>query len=196
MGQRCANSLPLDRFTVNEPMQEVWRPVVGWEGLYSVSDWGRVRREARVTTNGARLPQRLRSPGVNREGYRVVRLQGNGRAGTYNVATLVALAFLGPRPEKQVVRHGTGGQLDDSLANLCWGTEKENCADKLRDGTHQRGEQSGRAKLTVEQVRFARHLYDAKEKGAISRLAREWNVSLQTVWLAATRKQWAWLDAA
>ncbi len=174
-------------------MQEVWRPVVGWEGLYSVSDLGRVRREARSAANGSRWPERLRTPSVSPQGYRQVRLQSNGRANTYKVATLVALAFIGLRPDGQVVRHGKNGQLDDSLPNLCWGTQLQNAADKIRDDTHNRGERHGHSRLTADQVRTARRSYDTEKKGSLSRLAREWGVSVQTVWSAATRKNWAWL---
>jgi hypothetical protein len=181
-------------------MQEVWRPVVGWEGLYEVSDWGRVKSLARVVprSNGRRqkVRERILKAGRNSDGYFMVRLICTPKAKTYKVATLVALAFIGPRPEKQVVRHGLGGQLDDSLANLCWGTEKQNMADKIRDGTHARGEQNGGVKLTKEQVLLARREAGSNPRGVIARLAKQWGVHHETLRQAVRGKTWGWLDAA
>jgi hypothetical protein len=187
-----------DRFTLNEPMQEVWRPVVGWEGVYEVSDLGRVKSLARVVMRSNGRPQRCKErilkASRNHDGYYKVRLICAPRDKTCKVATLVALAFIGPRPEKQVVRHGPGGQLDDSLANLCWGTEKENAADKLRDGTHNRGEQNSGAKLTQEQVLLARKEAASKPRGAIARLAKEWGVHHETLRQAVIGKNWGHLN--
>jgi hypothetical protein len=78
-------------------------------------------------------------------GYRSVTLYQDGSQEQCKVSNLVMEAFAGPRPEGLVVRHGTGGQVDDRLENLCWGTySQNNGVDKERDGTVARGEKNGR----------------------------------------------------
>lgn len=51
------------------------------------------------------------------------------------VHALVALAFLGPRPDGHEVRHGPNGKSDNRASQLCYGTHKQNEEDKLRDGS-------------------------------------------------------------
>jgi hypothetical protein len=141
-----------------------------------------------------RAEGRVLLPSIDIHGYRTVCLKGNGKAKTQKIATLVALTFLGPRPEAHVVRHGVGGQLDDSLANLCWGTKSEDIADKVRDGTFLYGDRCSWAKLTRDQVVLARQLVAAGPRGTSSRLAREWGVSPATLNDAVLGKRWAWLE--
>src|SRR5205823_4193164 len=83
---------------------ETWRPVVGYQGLYGVSDLGRVRTLGRVDTRGRRRAARLMKPSRNSLGHIQVRLTPrpvDGRAQrpvTCRVAVLVLEAFVGPRP--------------------------------------------------------------------------------------------------
>jgi hypothetical protein len=137
-------------------MQEVWRPVVGWEGLYSVSDWGRVRSEARLDSIGRPRKGRVLKQCYDSDGYPIVGLCRNGTALTQKVHCLVAAAFIGPRPEGLQVLHGSKSRTDNRACNLSYGTPKQNTADRLRDGTHAIGAQNGNAKLTEADVRDIR----------------------------------------
>lgn len=121
-------------------MRERWLPVPGWDGLYEVSDLGRVRSldrtvphrySGQVTLRG-RVLRQCPSPPF---GYLLVNLSAGGIERTRYVHQLVAEAFHGPRPAGNEVRHGPGGMLDNSAANLCWGTPVANAQDKNRDGT-------------------------------------------------------------
>lgn len=73
-------------------MNEVWKPVIGYEGLYEVSSFGRARsyRQGKPTI--------LSSPS-NSCGYPSVKLRNNGRVRTVTVHRLVALHFI-PNPEE------------------------------------------------------------------------------------------------
>lgn len=120
--------------------EERWLPVVGWEGLYEVSDMGRVRSLDRtVPTSGGRY---RRAPGCilkpqKRSGYQVVMLRRIPDRKTYYIHDLVLSAFVGPKPERQCVRHGVKGRLVNELTNLCYGTRSENNYDcSRRDRTH------------------------------------------------------------
>jgi hypothetical protein len=133
---------------------EHWRSVVGYEGLYSVSDRGRVRSEERRVCNhqngGTRLVrQRILKAHPNaRSGYLVVSLYLNTERRVVTVASLVAAAFHGPNPGGMDVRHENGINTDNRATNLLYGTRVENMADARRHGTLARGERHGNARLT------------------------------------------------
>ena len=148
---------------------ERWLPVPRYEGLYEVSDLGRVRSLDRVVTRSD--GRRCRYPGVMLRPaatgkitpHQRVALSANGKACTELVHQLVLEAFVGPRPEGQQSRHGPGGSLDNRLVNLCYGTPVENMADMERDGTAHRGETHGGAKLTEVIVLECRRRHAAGE---------------------------------
>jgi hypothetical protein len=163
---------------------ERWRPVVGWEGLYEVSDQGRVR---------SLRAGRLLTLCVGSSGYQQVGLSRSGRVSTQAVHRLVAAAFLGPRPKGAVTLHGPAGRLDNRVCNLSYGTTAKNQGpDRLRDGTLPRGTRNGRAKLTKDDVRAIR---GASAAGASQRkLARLHGVSHAVIGRIVRRESWAWLD--
>lgn len=111
-----------------------WRPVVGSDGAYEVSERGDVRQVSEATSKGG--PRRITEPVAQFESdarYRSVRLFGRVRS----VHRLVLEAFVGQPPfEGAETRHINGDPTDNRLANLRWGTHAENMADMLRHGTH------------------------------------------------------------
>jgi hypothetical protein len=179
-------------------MQEVWLPVVGYEGLYEISDWGRIRgldRLIRHRMGGeTRWAGRLMQPSTTRDGYLRVTLSKHGSARVDKIHILVAAAFIGPRPDGMEVCHGEGGKLDNRPENLRYGTAKENQADRLRDGTHNRGERHGNARLTKAQVRHIRRELVNAPRGTAARLARELGVSPTTICEVRRETRWAWLE--
>ena len=182
-------------------MNEVWHPVVGYEGFYEVSDQGRVRSVDRITTsfNGKAFYQRtIRSKvlkPLHGTRYLHVALHKNGAQATKTIHTLVAEAFLGPRPTDQQVRHGPAGRYCNALANLSYGTAVENAGDKLRDGTHSRGKNSYRWSGLSEKVVLA--IYNApKSRGCNRRLAEAFETTEANVKNIRLGKSWSWLTGA
>ena len=126
---------------------EIWKDIPGWEGLYQVSDLGRVRSLMRMVYAGRGVYRKTRqtilNPGRNRvSGYLYVTLndESSARRATFNVHSLVATTFLGPRSEGQEARHLDGNPTNASLRNLIYGSHVENMADCARHGTLARGE--------------------------------------------------------
>jgi NUMOD4 motif/HNH endonuclease len=120
---------------------EEWRPVVGWESFYRVSNLGRIRSldRAIIRSNGTprRYSGRQLSPARNRTtGYMFVCMKGDGRQQHAPVHRLVLLAFVGPAPDGMECRHLNGVPDDNRLPNLAWGTHTENMQDVVRHGTH------------------------------------------------------------
>jgi hypothetical protein len=108
---------------------EIWRAVVGFEGLYEVSSEGRVRS----VRAGREIAQ-----AVNKEtGYAAVCLYRSGKRKTLTVHRAVAGAFCPHSSVNQtVVRHLDGDQRNNHASNLAWGTQSDNEKDAVRHGTH------------------------------------------------------------
>lgn len=107
---------------------ERWRPVVGFEGLYEVSEQGRVRREGRTDHNMKAHPSR---------GYLAVQLWRFGKPSMCLVHCLVAEAFLGLRPDGHEVNHKNGHKHDNKLVNLEYVTRSGNLEHAYRTGLRQ-----------------------------------------------------------
>lgn len=117
--------------SIPSPEAEAWRPVVGYEGVYSVSSLGRVRRDA--GGRGARAGYVLRST-LMKTGYLRVGLVRDGKQETRTVHSLVADAFLGPRLPGMTVNHRDGDKANPALSNLEYVTYGENNSHALRLG--------------------------------------------------------------
>lgn len=133
---------------------EKWKPVVGWEGIYEVSDLGRVRSLPRLTKAGWAGSKRHGGKilaSFARQDRQFVNLWGEGRRSTCTVHRLVLEAFVGPRPHGMECRHLDGNKQNNQRDNLVWGTHLENEADKVRHGT------ARRLPLTDDQVAEIRY---------------------------------------
>lgn len=123
------------------PEVEEWRPIPRLPG-YEVSDLGRIRSLDRVVlcknTGPRRVAGRLMKLGANRRGYRSVHLYLEGRRIPREVHTLVALAFIGPRPPGKGIAHWDGNPGNNRLSNLRYATQAENIEDSRRHGTMSR----------------------------------------------------------
>lgn len=176
-------------------MKEVWLPVRGYEGCYEVSNNGRVRSLARQIQSQNRWgPVTLRWPGKiltlleNQGGYYKVLLSKNGKTTNKLVATLVAEAFIGPRPEGMLVLHNDGNAKNNRVANLRYGTQRDNMQDSIKHGTRPQGRAHKCAKLTEQQVREIR----ASDK-TNAHFAWLFEVDPSTVRLARIGKTWSHL---
>jgi hypothetical protein len=85
-------------------------------------------------------------------GYLEVCIRSHGKGKTTAVHKLVAEAFLGPCPEGLQVCHDDNDKTNPRLDNLCYGTPKQNNADKKRHGTQQEGSRVAGAKLVESDV--------------------------------------------
>jgi hypothetical protein len=170
-----------------------WRPVVGYEGLYEVSDLGAVRSAGK--RKGSRGGPLRPAPTGGASPRLCVVLHKNNVRKTRLVHHLVLEAFIGPRPSPEhEACHGPGGALDNRLVNLRWGTPAQNQADRVRDGTSNRGTRQWQAKLTDEIVLECRRRYAAGETQQV--LAAEYGVHQAAMSQAITGASWAWLPDA
>lgn len=133
---------PHAEMTTESSADEAWLPIVGWEGLYEVSDQGRVRTVGhwlRASRGGGMRfwSGRLRKVSVNAHGYCAVTLYHRPKSNVSQAVHRAVLeAFRGPCPDGMEARHLNGHSQDNRLVNLAWGTKSENNLDRVRHGTH------------------------------------------------------------
>lgn len=165
-------------------MEERWLPIPGFEGLYEVSDEGRVRCLPRHRVRGG-----VMRPSLAGKGYRKVQLVHKKRHEHRYVHDLVLTAFVGPRPSGMEAAHGNGKRDDNRLVNLRWDTRSGNFADKAKHGTATVGERHGRRKLNAEDVLAIR---DAV--GPRAEIAKRYGIGLVHVYRIKSRKNWSHLQ--
>jgi len=174
---KSAVEFTLEKFyTSNEDLpNEEWRDVLGYEGLYKVSNLGRVKSFFKGI-------EKFRKPVLARPGYFSVVLYKNNIPQSARIHVLVAQAFI-PNPEnKAYVNHIDGNKLNNRADNLEWVTPSENLRHAYDTGLQKSGCEHPSAKFTEEQIKYIRNICipDDLEFG-ISALARKFNVSLATI---------------
>lgn len=124
------------------PIDEEWRPVVGYEGYYEVSDQGRVRSLDRAITRQDGTSMRCRGKILKQHlddsGRFQLGLTRDGHGQTRRVHGLVLEAFVGPRPDGMEACHSDGNCRNNHVSNLRWGTHAENMEDRVRHGVYAR----------------------------------------------------------
>lgn len=144
--------------------REIWKSVVGYEGIYEVSNTGKIRSLGRVimhkdgnhsTRVGIPIAQ------VIRRRYLSVRLNNNAIPRQYPTHRLVMAAFIGKCPEGLQVNHIDGVKTNNSLSNLEYVTAKENIRHsfKTRLNVIPSGENSVHSYLSNLQAKEIREKY-------------------------------------
>ena len=134
-------------------MTENWKQIPDWEGIYAVSDLGRVKRLAGSERCRA---DRFLKPMLNTRGYATVGLVAPGRKQVPRVIhRLVLSAFVCPAPKGHYANHINGDKTDNRLCNLEWVTPAQNIKHAYHTGLHGKyaGSAASAAKLTEQQVK-------------------------------------------
>lgn len=180
-------------------MMEMWLPIVGFEGLYEVSDIGRVRSLDRILpyertdqysgrlieVQRKRKGQLLR-PGRKPSGHVSVAL---GRGRSMDVHVLVLEAFAGPCPIGHEALHGNDIPDDNRLANLRWGTRSENLHDAVKNGRKPVGDQHFLSKLRASDIPLIRR-ESMGGRGSVAGLARLFGVNEATIRQVRDGRAW------
>lgn len=139
-------------------MQEQWLPVDGFNGIYEVSSFGRLKscaRPKKTKGNGiAYLPERIRIPNVKREGYAFFSLYRESRYKLMYLHRIVAIAFIENPLNLPQVNHIDGDKLNNCASNLEWVSASDNCRHAIANDLYvqAKGESAGNAALTEADV--------------------------------------------
>lgn len=172
---------------------ENWKSVPGYENYYKVSDQGRVMSMARTITKKDGTTQsyddRVLAPWTHKSGHLYVSLhKGKGKK-SHQVHRLVLAAFIGSCPDGMEVCHADGVASNNNLANLRYGTRKENVADAVSSGSMLRGSANGHAKLTETDIPRIFALYAAGETQ--KQIAARFGVGFGAIQKVLDRTRWA-----
>lgn len=157
---------------------EIWRPVVGYESRYEVSNLGRVKRLARTvkrTTKGTlRYKEKIAHTFSRRNDYLSVTLVKDKVAKTVLVHRLVAMAFIENLNNKPIVNHINSIKKDNRVENLEWCNHSENAVHFFNQGYFQ-----PQRKFSDEEVR---DIFDKHKKGiSQAQIGREKKVSRKLI---------------
>ncbi len=176
--------------------KEEWKPVVGYEGIYSVSNLGRVRSEDRIIEehNGRQRINKgrvLKPFGTGKcRAYLAVDLRKNGKRKTTKVHRLVAIAFISNPDDCPQVNHLNGDKSNNTVSNLEWTTNLENARHAYRTGLKVtlKGSAVWNSKLTKEDVLLIREMefWNLKRK----EIARLFDVSTVLIGKIMRREVW------
>jgi hypothetical protein len=111
-------------------LQEKWLPIIGYEGLYEISNMGKVKslpKQIKLPNSISLLKERILMGACGKKsGYLTVKLSKNSITKTYYIHKLVSYHFIGICPNKYVVNHIDGNRKNNSLLNLEYVTSREN----------------------------------------------------------------------
>lgn len=165
-------------------MEEIWKPIKGFESYYEVSDLGNIRR------NGNMLKQMYNK----QTGYFSVTLSVDGKTTRKYTHRLVAMAFI-PNPEnKPQVNHKDCNKTNNVVINLEWATNKENNTHAWANGINyhsptQIGEGSSNHKLTnadILEIRRKALTYSNHKS-----IAAEYGVARSTISRIVKKTYWS-----
>lgn len=169
-------------------MLEVWLPVLGYEGLYEVSNFGNVKSLARIDHRGRNWKESIIG-GMRKSGYMICTLSKKGKKRQIFIHKLVMEAFVGKKPFfNSAICHGDGNPSNCNLINLRYDTPKGNSGDTIIHGRTNRGYKHWSNKLTNDQV-----LSIYKDNRSCFIISKEYPVSETSIRDIKTGRSWAWL---
>lgn len=167
-------------------MEELWKDIVGYEGLYQVSNFGRVK---------SLRYNKIMSPGKNPDGYLFINLHKDKTRKYCAVHRLVSSAFIDKPYNLSEVNHKDSDKTNNNVNNLEWVTRAENMAhytlsERFKEvNAENSGEGNQNAKLSLFEVNLIRKLrneYNIKVKT----LALLFSVSISQIERIIYNKQW------
>lgn len=143
--------------------KEIWKNIVGYEGLYQVSSLGRVKSLERIDSNGHPVKERVLTSFPNRSGYCKVNLYRDRNMEVKSVHRLVAETFI-PNPDNlPQVNHKDEDKGNNLVENLEWCTASYN----TNYGTHnERAAKANEQAIYVITDSGHRYYFDSARKAA------------------------------
>lgn len=179
--------------SLNDLPNEIWKDIPNYEGLYQVSNLGRVKSLERDYKSAfvRKMPQNIKKQKINKRGYYYLHLCKNGKKWATTVHKLVVFAFIGPKPYPDVtINHKDSNKLNNRLENLEYCSIKENNRHYRDNVIDFVGEDHPMAKLTEKDVISIRNEYSnlkTKQKD----IAAKYGVTQVMISRIILRKAWS-----
>lgn len=169
-------------------MQEIWKPVKGYEQLYEVSNLGNVKslKKSWSTYNyksknyyKITTEERILKPSISHCGYKQINLSKNNKAKEKLVHRLVAEAFIENKDNKKCVNHIDGNKQNNRVDNLEWCTHKENSKHSWNNGlqkSYLKGKYGKEHNLSKAVIQYDLEGNFIKEWDCISDVTRSLNI--------------------
>ena len=113
---------------------EIWKEIKGYEGLYQVSNCGRIKSLSHINNLGRLRPECILGSRLSDRGYHTAVLYNNGKPKSFRVHQLVAKAFIDNPLNKPHVNHLDGVKSNNFVDNLEWVTISENQKHAFKNG--------------------------------------------------------------
>ena len=143
---------------------EIWKLIQGYEGLYEVSNIGRVKSFQKNNSNKSKTDFTIINPFIQKKGYFRISLSKNSCRKKYLIHRLVAQAFI-PNPNNlPQVNHKNNDKSNNKIENLEWMTNLDNTKHAWKNGfknrdCYPRGEKHYLTKLNNEIVKEIKQNY-------------------------------------
>ena len=173
----------------NPTQAEIWRPVPGYEGIYEVSNLGRVKGVDRIVRHNCGgdkfVSGKILSPLKLRNGYYQIALWSKGHRKVMLLHKIVLLAFKGECPQGLETMHLNSDRADNRLSNLLYGTHSENTIETIRLG------RNGKQRLNPSKVIAIRDRLQKGEK--VKSIAKIYEVSERAISQIKNGHTYSWV---
>jgi hypothetical protein len=176
-----------------ENQKEIWKTIDGYEGLYEISNLGRVKSLSRIIQRDGifgnkKIKERIIKPSITNGGYYRLNLINNKIKTSFSIHRLLALYFLPNYENKPQVNHINGIKTDNRLENLEWCTAKENINHAFKIGliTAKNGINHNKCKLNTFEVLEIRK----NKNNTLKEISKKYNISISVISKIKHNKLW------
>mgnify|MGYP001811634270 CR=1 FL=1 len=170
-------------------MKELWKDIIGYGGMYQISNFGKVRSWKKLGAFGGMLKKpKILKQIPDKYGYLFVHLRSKNKSRNEYTHLLVLNTFVGLCPKSMEGCHSDGNSKNNNVKNLRWDTRKNNCLDRSKHETTSNISKNINAKLTKIDIIDIRNLH--KKNYTMTHLSKIYKVSIKQISRIIKREHW------